>query len=247
MTDASTTPDLINIAARDWQKARRRLAVIRDLAELSDRTRADAEAAAAELNMSLSQLYRMLRRYEADPRLTSLLPDRRGPQVGRIRLPPEVDEVINATIDEYYLSRQRPRVSDLLVEVRRRCRALGYHAPGRKSLRLRLAQRPAAKIAAQRFGRKAARDRFGAAPGSLDAPWPLSLVQIDHPPVDVIVVDSVTRQPIQRPWLTIAIDVHSRCVAGFHLSLDPPSATSVALCVAHAGVAEGRLADGAQH
>ena len=63
MTDASTTPDLINIAARDWQKARRRLAVIRDLAELSDRTRADAEAAAAELNMSLSQFYRMLRRY----------------------------------------------------------------------------------------------------------------------------------------------------------------------------------------
>jgi putative transposase len=239
MTDASTTPDLINIAARDWQKARCRLAVIRDLAELSDRTRADAEAAAAELNMSLSQLYRMLRRYEADPRLTSLLPDRRGPQVGRVRLLPEVDEVINVTIDEYYLSRQRPRVSDLLVEVRRRCRALGYPAPGRKSLRLRLAQRPAAKIAAQRFGRKAARDRFGAAPGSLDAPWPLSLVQIDHTPVDVIVVDSVTRQPIQRPWLTIAIDVHSRCVAGFHLSLDPPSATSVALCVAHAVLPKG--------
>src|SRR5262245_23731298 len=112
MTDTPTAPDLINIPARDWQKARRRLAVIRDLAGLSDRTRADAEAAAAELNMSLSQLYRMLRRYETDPRLTSLLPDRRGPQVGRIRLPPEVDQVINATIDEYYLSRQRPRVSD---------------------------------------------------------------------------------------------------------------------------------------
>ena len=47
-------------------------------------------------------------------------------------------------------------------------------------------------------------------------------------------VDSVTRQPIQRPWLTLAIDVYSRCVAGFHLSLEPPSATSVALCIAHA-------------
>jgi putative transposase len=34
--------------------------------------------------------------------------------------------------------------------------------------------------------------------------------------------------------LTLAIDVHSRCVAGFHLSLDPPSATSVALCVEQA-------------
>ena len=56
------------------------------------------------------------------------------------------------------------------------------------------------------------------------------------PLVDVIVVDSVTRAPIQRPWLTVAIDVCSRCVAGFHLSLEPPSATSVALCIAHAAL-----------
>jgi len=68
----------------------------------------------------------------------------------------------------------------------------------------------------------------------LEASWPLSLVQIDHTLVDVIVVDSVTRAPIQRPWLTLAIDVWSRCVVGFHLSLEAPSATSVALCIAHA-------------
>jgi putative transposase len=47
-------------------------------------------------------------------------------------------------------------------------------------------------------------------------------------------VDSLTRAPIQRPWLTLAIDVCTRCVVGFHLSLEAPSATSVALCVAHA-------------
>ena len=70
--------------------------------------------------------------------------------------------------------------------------------------------------------------------GSLEATTPLSLVQIDHTLVDVIVVDSVTRQPIQRPWITLAIDVFSRVVVGFHLSLEPPSATSVALCISHA-------------
>ncbi len=59
-------------------------------------------------------------------------------------------------------------------------------------------------------------------------------MQIDHTLVDIIVVDSMTRAPIRRPWLTLAIDVHSRCVVGFHLSLEPPSATSVALCIAHA-------------
>ncbi|EPO5561017.1 transposase, partial [Pseudomonas aeruginosa] len=87
-----------------------------------------------------------------------------------------------------------------------------------------------------RHGRKAARDRFAPAAGSLEAPWPLSLVQIDHTLVDVIVVDSQTREPIQRPWLTLAIDVCTRCVAGLHLSLEPPSATSVALCISQAAL-----------
>ncbi len=236
MTDVATAPDLADIPARDWQKARRRLEVIRDLAKLTERTRQDALRAAAELNLSLSQLYKVLRRYEADPKLTSLLPDRGGRAPGSRLLTPELDQVINETIDGYYLTRQCPTISALVMEVRRRCHALGLRAPSRKAISLRLEQRPASAMIARRKGRKAARDRFAPATGSLEAPWPLSLVQIDHTLVDVIVVDSRTREPIQRPWLTLAIDVHSRCVAGFHLSLDAPSATSVALCVAHAAL-----------
>jgi putative transposase len=238
MTAAASAPDLADVPAEDWRKARRRLEVIRGLAEAAGRTREDALLAATELNISLSQLYRLLRRYEADPRLTSLLPERRGWPVGRSVVTPEVDAVINAAIDDYYLTRQRPSASALVIEIRRRCRALGFPTPGRKAVRLRLARRPASQVTAKRAGRKAAHDRFGAAAGSLDAPWPLSLVQIDHTLVDVIVVDSTTREPIQRPWLTLAIDVHSRCVAGFHLSLEPPSATSVALCIAQAALSK---------
>ena len=47
-------------------------------------------------------------------------------------------------------------------------------------------------------------------------------------------VDSQTRTAIQRPWLTLAIDVCTRCVAGIYLSPDPPGTTRVALCIAHA-------------
>lgn len=38
--------------------------------------------------------------------------------------------------------------------------------------------------------------------------------------------------------MTLAIDVCTRCVAGFHLLLEPPSATSVALCLSHAALAK---------
>lgn len=56
-------------------------------------------------------------------------------------------------------------------------------------------------------------------------------LQMDHTLVDLILVDPVDRAPIGRPWITLAIDVFSRCVAGFHLSLEAPSATSVGLCL----------------
>ena len=234
MSGAASTPDLAEVPVADWHKARRRFEVISALAKAPERTRSDAEAAAQALGCSPTVIYRLLLRYLADPRVTSLLPGRRGRRHGQLLLAGEVDEVIQATIGEFYLSRQRPRVSDLVTEVQRRCRTLGLPKPSRKAISLRIGQHASVEVLAKRSGRKAARDRFGPATGSLTAPWPLALVQIDHTPVDVIAVDSITRQPIQRPWLTIAIDVHSRCVAGFHLALEPPSATSVALCTAHA-------------
>jgi putative transposase len=85
-----------------------------------------------------------------------------------------------------------------------------------------------------RRGTKAARAKYQPIIGHFpETGWPLQVVQIDHTLVDAIVVDQVHRRPIGRPWLTIAIDVHSRMVAGFLLSLEPPQATSVALCLAH--------------
>jgi putative transposase len=49
-----------------------------------------------------------------------------------------------------------------------------------------------------------------------------------------MIVDEHTRQPIGRPYLTVGIDVYSRCITGFCLTLEPPSAVSVGLCLAHA-------------
>jgi hypothetical protein len=76
--------------------------------------------------------------------------------------------------------------------------------------------------------------RFAIVPGELVAERPLDLVQIDHTEVDVIVVDPEHRQSVRRPWLTLAIDVNSRMVVGYHLSLNEPSAVSVGLCLLNA-------------
>lgn len=228
--------ELTLVTAEQWEEARRALPIVRELAANPDRTRAQVVAAAAALGCGPTHLYALVRRYSADRRLTSLLPQRPGPDRGYSRLTEQVEALVDEAIETLYLTHQRPRMTDLALEVRRRCHALGIPAPGRKAITARVRGKPRREIVARREGRKASRDRFAPAIGSLEATWPLSLIQIDHTLVDVIVVDSATRKPIQRPWLTLAIDVHSRCVAGFYLSLEPPSATSVALCIAHAAM-----------
>jgi putative transposase len=238
MSDAPTAPDLLSVKPPQWDRALRYLSVVRRLFESSTRTRSEVAAAAMELGCGVVHLYSLLGRYQADPRLTSLLPRRRGPAPGGSLLSADVDAVIDDAIRTVYMTQQRPRVSDLVTEIRRRCHAAQLNPPGRKAVRARLLGKPQSELIARRLGRKAARDRFAPVVGSLEPKWPLSLVQIDHTLVDVIVVDSATRAPIRRPWLTLAIDVYSRCVVGFHLSLEPPSATSVALCIAHAALSK---------
>jgi putative transposase len=233
-----STPDLSDVDSQAWEQARRCLPIIRRLAADNVRTRAKILQAAQELGCGPTHVYALLRRYNEDPRLTSLLPRVRGRKTGETLLDPAVEAVIEATIDEFYLTRQKPRLVHLATEVRRRCTVGGLALPSRKAITARVRSRGGREIVAKRHGRKAARDCYAPVTGSLASNYPLALVQIDHTLIDVIVVDSETRAPIQRPWLTLAIDVHSRCVAGFHLSLEPPSATSVALCLTHAALAK---------
>jgi len=61
---------------------------------------------------------------------------------------------------------------------------------------------------------------------------PLEQVQIDHTVVDVIIVDERHRLLIGRPYVTVAIDVFSRCIVGLVVTLEAPSALSVGLCLA---------------
>lgn len=236
MSETPTAPELLSVKPPHWDRALRFLPVVRRLIDNSARTLTDVESAAADLGCSTAYLYRLMGRYQSDARLTSLLPRRRGPVPGRSLLSTEVAALVDDAIQEVYLTRQRARVSDLLTEIRRRCHAANIKPPGRWAVTARVLARSPSEVIARRLGPKAARDRFAPAVGSLEPKWPLELVQIDHTLVDVIVVDTATRAPIRRPWLTLAIDVYSRCIMGLHLSLEPPSATSVALCIAHASL-----------
>ena len=76
---------------------------------------------AAELGRGPTHVYALIKRYRADPRLTTLLPRRDGPRKGTVRLDPQVDAIIENAVQDYYYTRQKPRITDLMIEIHRQC------------------------------------------------------------------------------------------------------------------------------
>ena len=62
----------------------------------------------------------------------------------------------------------------------------------------------------------------------------LERVEIDHTPLDLILLDDELLIPLGRPYLTLLVDVFSGCVLGFHLSYKAPSYVSAAKAIVHA-------------
>ena len=55
----------------------------------------------------------------------------------------------------------------------------------------------------------------------------------------MFVVDEATRRAIGRPWLSVAIDVASRAVAGICLAMERPNAAAVALRLTRVALPKG--------
>lgn len=216
-----------------WEQAVAREAVIRRLASKASPDRAEFLKACRDLGLKRSRLYELISAYKAHPVASSLLAAQVGTPTGSRRLPDEIETVISGAIEDFYKSLQKPSVNALQKEVRRRCSQRGLRPPCWTTLRDRVAAIDPAELTAAREGAKASRQRHHPVPGSYQVERAYEVVQIDHTRVDVIVVDRVHREPLQRPWLTLAIDVASRMVAGFYLTLEPPSALSVALAIQH--------------
>jgi putative transposase len=230
---ASSSKDLDEIGDESWRIAQQRFAAIKPLLT-GLVSRREVEQRAKEISVDVTTLYRWLRRYRALGVLTALIPAKRGWKAGRSRISKDTDDVIAEVLREKYLTEQRCSAQKAIREVHRVCAERGVPLPHPMTVRNRIASLSERSVLRSRGFRERAARKFQPAPGSFpNANFPLAVVQIDHTPADIILVDDVHRKPIGRPWITLAIDVYSRMVTGYYLSFDPPSETSVAMCVAH--------------
>lgn len=227
--------DLLLFTEKDWQEAQRRFQAIKLLLDNPLRTRADADRVAEQYQVHTATLYKWLKMYQDAGHVSALVPVKRGRRTGTKMLRGEQEKLISTVIDDEYLSEQRKRPQDVIDEVKRRARLAKIEAPHPNTIRQRIKMLPAAETMRRRGHREAARNKYDPIRGEFPgAEFPLAVVQIDHTPADIILVDDVHRQPIGRPWLTFAIDVYSRMIVGMHITFEKPSSTSVAMCISHA-------------
>jgi putative transposase len=226
---------VLTLSEQAWAEAHRRALVITPLAARSAVDQQAADEAAAQLGLSRRQVYNLLRQYRlGDGLVTDLAPGRSEGGKGQGRLAADVETILRATLQDFYLARPKRSEAALTREVARRCRQAGVQPPARNTIRARIERLDPVVVARRREGDQAARPLESAAGVAPRPQRPLDLVQIDHTPIDLIVVDELAREPIGRPYLTLAIDVFSRCVVGMVVTLEAPSATSVELCLAQA-------------
>ncbi|MBM3578998.1 MAG: DDE-type integrase/transposase/recombinase [Alphaproteobacteria bacterium] len=189
--------------------------------------------ARTQLGIPRSTLFRMASRFRSTRLTSSLAQQQRGTPDGVFRLAPEIERVIAEQIEHFWLKREKPKFSRLMERIRGTCLAEGLHPPHYRTVRRRVMDLTPVSAAHKR-GERDIETAATPSPGQFVANRPNAIWQIDHTLVDVIVVDEQLRRPIGRPVLTIAIDVCTRMVAGFHLSLEAPSSVSVGLCLLHA-------------
>ncbi|MEP9357102.1 Mu transposase C-terminal domain-containing protein [Xanthobacter sp. KR7-65] len=215
-----------------WAQARHRAEILSKLSKhLGD---AEVRDALNALGVSRATLFRWLKRFRQDDRTSTLLPRRRGPNAGMQPLDPVVLTIVEQHFRKLYATRRRPTLTRFQQEVAADCQLQGLQPPSIRRLGRWLKMKDQADLMRRREGAGKSEAVFLATPGGLEAAAPLEILQIDHTKVDVTVVDPVTRLPIGRPTLTLAVDVNTRMVMGFYLSLEAPSLAAVALCLTHA-------------
>lgn len=201
------------------------------------------EEAARELNdhypPAPSTVQAWWRRYRMTKSVICLIPHNKPTTGPRAKRRYQIFEEVIASV---YLSNQKLPKLKVVEEVFRRIDAINnglpdderLKKPARATIYRWLDNLQQDLVDKAREGAEAARVKYRAALGNVKVGSVLERIEIDHTPLDLIVIDSLTMLPLGRPWLTMAIDHYSRMVVGFYISFNAPSSHGVLQCLRRA-------------
>ena len=221
-TAGNKTP-LESYSKKDWEEAEKRLEIIKPLLGTAP-TKKQVADRAEEFGTSFVTLYRWINRYLSTGSLSSLVPGykERGGK-GKTRLDEETEKIVKSFIDNEYLTKQKLPVSKIIENIKIYFKQADMVAPSDNTIRNRIKALNYGRTLRLRNGKSEYLSKFNPVSDSFNADFPLEIVQIDHTPLDIMVVDEIMRKPIGRPYITIALDIFSRMVYGFYVTLQDPS------------------------
>ena len=226
--------DDINILSNEkWELAQRRFEIIKPLLD-STRNLKLVKKISNESKISVATLYRWIKLYKDYGTISAILGKPKTGGKGDSRLETEQEEIIKKYLKSTYLNGSRTSKNKTIRLILAECYGKNITPPHENTIRNRIKSLSEEEVMKKRIGLKEAGYKFNPLRGSFPgADFPLSVVQIDHTRVDIILVDEYYRKPYKRPWITVAIDVYSRIVVGFYISFDTPGALGTGLCIAH--------------
>lgn len=222
---------LDNITDEEWAIAEKRYEIIKDLLFVS-RRKQEVMDLAKEHNIAYTTVYRWIGQYEENEQKSSLVPNTKNRGKKGSRLDPNVELIIVNTLEELYLNKQRYSLNKIFRKIKQQCIVQEVEFPHENTIRNRIKKIDPKLALKRRHSPRRANREFGNFDGQFpDGLCPMDVIQIDHTPLDIILVDEKYRRPIGRPTLTLAIDVYSRMIAGFYLSLHSTGYFSVNQCL----------------
>ncbi|MFW2607514.1 Mu transposase C-terminal domain-containing protein [Aliarcobacter butzleri] len=231
--------DIDDIADDEWKTIEIRLNAIRPL--LNGATRKEIEEYAKEIGVHFTTLYRWLSGYKSTGTVTGLLSQKRGRKDGTVFIAEDIEKIIQDTIKNDYLIKERPSIKSVINKIKIKCLERNLALPSNNTIRNRINKITQYEFFEKRNSKNLVKDKFAPATKKYSADYPLQKVQIDHTRVDLHIVDDEHRTSIGRPWLTLAIDIYSRMIIGYYLSLDAPSGVSVGMCIVNAILQKNKL------
>ena len=238
---ANNRVDLNLEDAERIKEAERKLEAIRELLPYRRVPSKVWEEQSKKTGHSVKKLREWFRRYRKDKRLSSLMRKRRN-DAGVARLNPLVEALvkirINALREDGNLlpTAAYEDLEDDVSELNSRLpEDQRVKAPVVSTFYERYRSLPEYDKDAAKLGKRQAGLLHSLQKGSIqDVNHPLSLIQIDHLELPVMVVDEEDRIPIGKGWITILIDIWSRCVMGYYVTLEAPGDLSLGMAMCHA-------------
>jgi putative transposase len=176
---------------------------------------------------------------KADRSITALFKKKSGPKNKR-RIVKELEKLVQQLIDEMYLKAEGDSVNDVYETLKLKIKALNVNRntplaiPSRATVYRYIGTYDEYLVMAARKGKQAADKHFRATGRGPEPKYILERAEVDHTPLDLLIIDDLTGLTIGRPTVTFILDRHSRLPLGFEIGFEPPSELAVMRALRHA-------------